>query len=73
MLVCSDSTSKNCSYQYQFPYSEYGMDTKQIIEKAKSRTGPFVTLYSSFMDYSSSVDLTNHGLGQKFLMLALNV
>lgn len=73
MLVCSDSTSKNCSYQYQFPYSEYGMDTKQIIEKAKSRTGPFVTLYSSLMDYSSSVDLTNHGLGQKFLMLALNV
>ena len=73
MLVCSDSTSKNCSYQYQFPYSEYGMDTKQIIEKAKSRTGPFVTLYSSLMDYSSSVDFTNHGLGQKFLMLALNV
>ncbi|MBF0931919.1 MAG: hypothetical protein HXJ92_00735, partial [candidate division SR1 bacterium] len=73
MLVCSDSTSKNCSYQYQFPYSEYGMDTKQIIEKAKSRSGPFVTLYSSLMDYSSSVDLTNHGLGQKFLMLALNV
>jgi len=49
------------------------MDTKQIIEKAKSRTGPFVTLYSSLMDYSSSVDFTNHGLGQKFLMLALNV
>ena len=73
MYVCSDSKSDSCSYQYQFPYSEYGMDTKQIIEKAKSRTGPFVTLYSSLMDYSSSVDLTNHGLGQKFLMLALNV
>lgn len=73
ILVCSSSKSDSCSYQYQFPYSEYGMDTKQIIEKAKSRTGPFVTLYSSLMDYSSSVDLTNHGLGQKFLMLALNV
>ena len=67
------SAPKNCSYQYQFPYSEYGLDSKQIIEKAKSRTGPFVTLYSSLMSYSNSVDLTSHGLGQKFLTQALNV
>jgi hypothetical protein len=42
------------------------------MEKANSRTGPFVTLYNGLMTYSTSIDFSKHGMSQKLLVLVLN-
>ena len=72
------SSRKECSNEqcsekeYKYPYSEYWLEASKIMEKANSRTGPFVTLYNGLMAYSTSIDFSKHGMSQKLLVLVLN-
>lgn len=39
--------------EYQCLFKEYGLQISDLLEKSKSWTGPFVSLYASMLDFAS--------------------
>lgn len=65
------SDKQGDSPKYACLFQDNGLKVSELLTKAKSRTGPFVSLYSSMLDFASFQN--NHlWLSQKFIVFLIN-
>ncbi len=59
--------------QYHCLYNDTDISVSTLIEKGKSMTWPFVSLYSSLLSFSDLKGYQNFGLGQLFIISFINL
>lgn len=56
---------------YECLYATHGLTLSTLIDKATSRTGPFMALYANMINFAKIDD--SLGIKQQFMILLLNV